>query len=110
MTDAVHDIRIGAPNSATKGEIIELKAMIRHPMESGYRRDQFGRQIPRLIISAFECRYNARPIFKAEFHPAIAANPYLSFFTTATESGVLEFRWTDQNGETTVERVHLEVA
>ena len=93
-------IRLAVPSSAARGEVIELKALIQHDMESGFRRGSRGEAIPRDIITRFECRYNSDLIFAADFHPAIAANPILTFYTEATESGDLDFRWTDQNGET----------
>ena len=102
-------IRIAAPSSATRGEVIELKALIRHPMETGYRRDRYGEQIPRNILKRFECRYNDELVFAADFFPAVAADPFLAFYTRATESGTLEFRWVDQHGEVSTEQVSLEV-
>ena len=57
-----------------------------------------GEVIPRDIITSFTCRYNGREIFRAELFPAISANPYLSFFTTATESGSFAFEWIGDNG------------
>lgn len=92
-------IRISAPDTASRGEVIELKAMIQHPMETGYRRGASGEEISRNIITRFECSYNGETVFAADFHPAIAANPFLTFYTTATASGTLEFVWTDQAGE-----------
>lgn len=91
-------IRLAVPESATKDEIIEIKALIQHDMESGYRRDARGKVIPRDIIRRFECAYNGVAVFTAEFGPGIAANPYLNFYIKATESGSLDFIWTDQNG------------
>ncbi len=105
----MNTIRLAVPDKATRGEIIEIKAMIQHEMESGHRPDEYGRPIPRFIIKHFECRYNDRVVFRAEFFPAIAANPFLSFFTRATESGTLEFRWIDQDGGVATELVELEV-
>lgn len=102
-------IRIAAPARATKGEVIELKAMIRHPMETGYRRDRYGEQIPRNILKRFECRYNGDVVFTAEFFPSVAADPFLTFFTTASESGTLEFRWTNLDEQVFAESVALEV-
>ena len=102
-------IRIAAPKSASAGEVIELKALIRHPMETGYRRDRYGEQIPRHILKRFECRYNGELVFAADFFPAVAADPFLVFHTVATESGVLEFRWVDQDGQSFAETVKLEV-
>ena len=92
-------IRISAPDTATKGEVIELKAMIQHPMETGYRSNSRGEEIARDIIRRFECRYNGETVFASEFNPGVAANPFLTFYTKATESGTLEFVWTDQDGE-----------
>lgn len=102
-------IRIAAPETATRGEVIELKAMIQHDMETGYRRDEYGRPIPRDILKLFECTYNGESVFQAEFFPGIAANPFLSFHTTATESGTLLFRWVDQSGQEWSEQAQLEV-
>ncbi|MEM5516205.1 thiosulfate oxidation carrier complex protein SoxZ [Henriciella sp. AS95] len=93
-------IRISAPDTARKGEVIELKALIQHPMETGYRRNNRGEVIERDIIKTFKCTYDGETIFEATFHPGIAANPFLTFYTRATTSGTLEFRWTDQKGET----------
>ena len=101
--------RIAAPAQATAGEIIQLKVLIRHPMETGYRRDLYGKQIPRDILKRFECRYNDETVFAAELFPAVAADPFLTFYTRATESGVLEFRWIDQNGNVTSETRQLDV-
>ena len=102
-------IRIAAPAQAQAGEVIELKAMIRHPMETGYRRDLYGRPIPRDILKRFECRYNGELVFAAEFFPAVAADPFLTFYTTATESGLLEFSWVGQDGHRFSDSVALEV-
>ena len=105
----MNTIRISAPATANQGEVIELKAMIRHPMETGYRRNQYGEQIPRDILTRFECRYNGETVFAADFFPSVAANPFLTFHTVATESGTLEFRWTDQAGNVSTETSDLEV-
>jgi sulfur-oxidizing protein SoxZ len=109
MKSAVSTIRIAAPGRASKGEVIELKAMIRHPMETGYRRDRYGKQIPRHILKRFECRYNGEVVFAADFFPAVAADPFLTFYTIATDSGSLEFRWIDQDDAVFADTVALEV-
>lgn len=103
-------IRISAPEKAKKGEVIELKALIQHPMESGFRRGSRGEVIQRDIITKFECRYNDETVFSADFFPAIAANPLISFFLRAEASGTLIFRWTDQHGESWEESRDISVA
>ena len=89
---------IKVPPKAKRGEIIEIKTLISHIMETGFRRDNVGKPIPRNIITQFTCTYNGEEIFRADLHPAIAANPFISFFTTATESGTIAFEWTGDNG------------
>lgn len=102
-------IRISAPETAKRGEVIELKAMIQHPMETGYRRNEQGKIIPRDIITSFRCSYNGTVVCEAEFFPGTAANPFVSFFARATLTGSLDFTWTDQDGKTWSERRALTV-
>lgn len=101
---------INVPANARRGEIIEIKALVSHPMETGYRRTQYGTVIPRDIIRQFVCTYNGEQIFRAEFHPAIAANPFIAFTTVATESGTIAFRWTGDNGFALTESAKISVA
>ena len=89
---------INVPSRARRGEIIEIKTLISHTMETGFRRTQVGALIPRDIISRFACTYNGTEVFRAELHPAISANPFIVFSTIAVESGTLEFQWTGDNG------------
>ena len=100
---------IQLPATARRGEVIEVSALIAHPMETGYRPGADGRVLPRDIVRRFACRYNGELVFAAELHPAIAANPYLAFHTVATESGTLEFEWTGDQGFRQVERRPLQV-
>jgi sulfur-oxidizing protein SoxZ len=100
---------VNVPARARRGEIIEIKTLISHPMETGYRRTQVGAPIPRDIIRLFVCTYNGVEVFRAELHPAIAANPFLAFSTVATESGTLAFRWTGDNGFEATESVTISV-
>jgi sulfur-oxidizing protein SoxZ len=89
---------INVPRRARRGEIIEIKTLMSHIMETGYRHTADGEVVPRDIITSFACRYNGVEIFRADLFPAIAANPFITFFTTATESGKFEFEWIGDNG------------
>src|SRR6266581_981482 len=89
---------MGAAAGLGLGAVIEIKTLISHPMETGYRRTQLGARIPRDIIRLFVCSYNGTEVFRAELHPAITANPFFVFSTVATESGTLTFQWTGDNG------------
>jgi sulfur-oxidizing protein SoxZ len=100
---------IHVPTTAKKGDVIEIKTLISHVMETGYRTGVTGAPIPRDIIDDFVCTYNGEEVFRAKLFPAIAANPYITFFTTATESGTLAFSWTDLHGATQVQTAEITV-
>ena len=102
--------RIVMPAKATAGEIIEIKTLVQHPMETGYRRTDMGAPIPRDIIERMTVTYDGATIFAAEMGPGVAANPYFAFTTRASRSGEVVFTWTDGRGATTIERRQLEVA
>jgi sulfur-oxidizing protein SoxZ len=102
--------RIGVPPSAKSGEVIEIKTLIQHIMETGHRHDNMGRPIPRDIINRLVVTYDGAEIFRADIFPGIAANPYFAFSTIATSTGDVVFQWTDDKGETTTERRKLNVA
>ena len=91
---------VNVPKTAIRGEIIDIRAMVAHVMETGYREGVNGTVIPRNIIKRFVCKYAGEEIFSAELFPAIAANPFLTFTTVATASGTITFEWTDDKGET----------
>ena len=100
---------INVPARARRGEIIEIKTLISHVMETGYRRTQLGARIPRDIIRRFVCTYNGTEVFRAELHPAIAANPFIVFSTVARESGTLAFHWTGDNSFSATESTAIVV-
>jgi sulfur-oxidizing protein SoxZ len=98
------------PEKASKGEVIEIKTLISHPMESGFRKDEAGKLVPRRIINRFVCTYNGEVIFESDWHPAVSANPYLAFTAIATESGAIAFSWTDDDGSVYAATARIEVA
>jgi sulfur-oxidizing protein SoxZ len=89
---------INVPAKAKRGDVIEIKTLMSHIMETGYRRTATGEIIPRDIITSFACRFNGVEIFRADLFPAIAANPFVTFFTVATESGKFDFEWIGDQG------------
>jgi sulfur-oxidizing protein SoxZ len=101
--------RIRLPANIKKGEVIEVKTLVTHAMESGQRKDANGQVIPRKILNKFVCTYNGKEVFRADLWPAISANPYIAFFIKATDSGTLEFAWTDDDGSVIKESAKIEV-
>jgi sulfur-oxidizing protein SoxZ len=91
--------RVTVPPAVKRGEAIEVRISIRHPMETGFRVDDVGKTIARNTIREFVCRYNGAEVFRASLGSGIAANPYLRFFVAAADSGELVFEWVDDAGE-----------
>ena len=100
---------VNVPRNARRGSVVEIKALIAHPMETGYRPGPDGRLVPRNIVTRFTCRYGDEVVFRAELHPAVSANPYLAFTTIARESGTLVLTWDGDDGFHQVETVPIEV-
>ena len=100
---------INVPPKAKRGTVIEIKTLISHDMETGFRPDSTGKLLPRDIITDFVCKYNGEEIFRAELHPAIAANPFFTFTTIATASGTLTFEWSGDNGFSARETARITV-
>lgn len=97
------------PAEAKRGDVIEVRALIGHPMETGFRVGADGQRVPRDLIRRFTCRYDGEVVFAAELFAATAANPYLAFHTVATASGTLVLRWEGDNGFVHSETVALRV-
>jgi sulfur-oxidizing protein SoxZ len=89
---------VRVPQAAKRGEVIEIRTLVGHAMETGFRRASSGELVPRDIVRSLVCTYNGAEVFRAELHPALAANPLISFTAVATESGTFEFRWSGDNG------------
>jgi sulfur-oxidizing protein SoxZ len=89
---------INVPKKAKNGGVIEIKTLMSHIMETGYRHTASGEVVPRDIITSFTCRFNGEEIFRADLFPGTAANPFISFFTVASKSGKFDFEWIGDNG------------
>jgi sulfur-oxidizing protein SoxZ len=103
------DARVTVPAEVQRGKPFEVRILIRHPMETGYRSDEMGRSIRRNVLHRFSCRYGGELVFTARMGPGVAANPYLRFFVTARESGELVFEWADEAGAAGNERAVVTV-
>lgn len=100
---------VNVPARARRGEIVEIKTLAAHSMETGFRRTQLGELIPRDIIRQFVCTYNGAEIFRVDLHPAVAANPLIAFTTVATESGTITFQWAGDHGYAVTETASIRV-
>jgi sulfur-oxidizing protein SoxZ len=101
--------RIQVPPTARRDEVVEVRTLIAHTMETGYRAGSDGRTLPRDILRRFTCRYNGELVFSADLYPAIAANPYLAFSLRASASGTLSFTWEGDHGFVQTESASITV-
>jgi sulfur-oxidizing protein SoxZ len=101
--------RIRVPKQAKKGEVVEIRALLEHPSESGWRRDDEGKVYPRNIVTSFLCTYGGEAVIKGDLRRGVSRNPYFSFWLRAHETGELVFRWEDESGKVFVEKATLEV-
>lgn len=101
--------RVQIPKAAKRGDVVEIRIAIQHPMETGFRFDDAGKAAPKNVVNKLVCTYNGTEIFRADMGSGIAANPTLTFFTVAQDSGELVFDWVDDKGEKGSERARLTV-
>jgi sulfur-oxidizing protein SoxZ len=101
--------RVRIPSPIKAGDVIEVKTLISHIMETGQRKGGDGKLIPRNIVHSFIARFNGAEVFKAELQPGISANPYLAFHMRVPGPGDLEMTWLDDGGSKVVETVKIAV-
>ena len=101
--------RIRVPKQAKRGQIVEIRALLEHPNESGWRRDDQGNAYPRKIVTTFACSYAGAEVVRGDLRRGISANPYFAFFIRAAESGDILFRWEDEAGRVFEEKARLDV-
>lgn len=102
--------RVKVPASAAAGEVITIKTLISHQMESGQRKDADGNVIPRSIINRFTCEFNGESVIDVTMQPAISTNPYFEFDATVPEAGEFKFTWYDDDGSVYETTKAIEIA
>lgn len=102
--------RVKVPKSAKAGEVVTLKTLISHPMESGQRKDKDGKVIPRSIINRFTCDFNGQNVIDITIDPAVSTNPYFEFDAKVDAKGEFKFTWYDDDGSVYEDVKPIEVA
>lgn len=102
--------RVRVPKTASAGDVITIKTLISHPMESGQRKDKNGELIPRSIINRFEATFNGTSVIDVTMEPAISTNPYFEFDAKVPESGEFAFTWYDDDGSVYEDKQSIEVS
>ncbi|MFQ3622452.1 MAG: thiosulfate oxidation carrier complex protein SoxZ [Acetobacteraceae bacterium] len=109
MAAPIGQPRVRLPSGVKAGDVVEIRTLITHPMETGQRRDTAGAVIPRDIIRSFVARFDGQEVFRMDLHPAVSANPYIAFAFRAERSGTFEFTWTNDEGARATARAELRV-
>lgn len=102
--------RVKVPKKASAGDVIVIKTLLNHKMETGLRKDKEGNLIARKIINKFQCEFDGAEIFSCDIDPAISANPYIQFTAKVEKSGTFKFVWTDDDGSTVESEKPIEVS
>lgn len=103
--------RVKVPKKASAGDVVTIKTLISHPMESGQRKDsKTGELVPRQIINKFTVTFNGELVMSADIEPAVSANPYFEFEMKIPESGTVAFEWVDDDGSVYTEEKSITVA
>jgi sulfur-oxidizing protein SoxZ len=102
-------IRIRVPKLAKRGEVVEIRTLLEHLNESGWRRDEAGKIYPKKIVTRFVCTYGGVEVIRGDLRRGVSRNPYFSFWLRAEQSGELVFRWEDEGGGVFEEKARLEV-
>lgn len=89
---------VTVPSSARVGEVVEVRLLAQHPMETGYRRGSDGEVLVRDLLRRVECHFDGELVMRAELHAAVSANPYLAFHLKLPRSGVLTVSWAGDRG------------
>ena len=99
MSAPIGQPRLRLPSQVKAGDVIEIRTLINHVMETGQRRTPEGQEIPRDIIKRFEVRFEGELVFSMDLATAISANPYIAFPFRAERPGRFEMVWTNDAGE-----------
>lgn len=90
--------RLIVPPLVRAGEEFQVRLLIQHPMETGFRRDVQGDIIEANLLESLSLDFEGQPVFTARSMNALTANPFLAFVVAIKQSGSFNARWRDQRG------------
>jgi sulfur-oxidizing protein SoxZ len=83
-----------------QGDVTDVRILMAHEMETGTRKDPAGNTIPAHFIQLVTVTHNGKTVFSAQWGPAIAKNPFLSFkFKGAKAGDKIQVTWVDNKGD-----------
>ncbi|MEM9577895.1 MAG: thiosulfate oxidation carrier complex protein SoxZ [Pseudomonadota bacterium] len=102
--------RVKLPKTVKPGEVVTVKTLITHKMESGHRRGDTGDLIPRSIINRFTADFNGQNIIDIAMEPSISTNPFFQFDAVVPEAGRFDFAWYDEDGSVYTDSKEIAIA
>ena len=91
-------VRVQWPDNISSGQVVKVRMLIQHPMDTGYLQDFSGKLVPRNVIQWLTCTLGGQEVFRVETSSGVSANPYFEFFVRATQTAEFKIEWTDDNG------------
>lgn len=83
-----------------KGGAVQVKALMKHPMETGLRKDKAGNKIPAHHITEVTIQAGGKILMSANYGPAVSKNPYISMVVSGPNKGdTLNVAWVDNKGK-----------
>lgn len=100
----------GPRKPVAAGSVVQLKTLIKHPMESGLRKDSAGNPIPEHYIKSVKATYDGKTVLSADWTAGISSNPFFAFYVRASKTGPVTVTWEDSMGKTFESTAELKVA
>ena len=84
-----------------QGDKTTVRVLVSHEMESGQRRAADGKVVPAWFIQTIKGEHNGKPVFSAQWGPAVSTNPFTQFVFKGGKAGdKVKVTWIDNKGET----------
>ena len=90
--------RIQWPERVLAGDVVKVRLLVQHPMDTGYLQDLLGKLVPRNVIQSLTCTWGQHEVFRVEPSSGISANPLFEFFVRAEQTDEMHVEWTDDRG------------
>lgn len=90
--------RVQWPEKISSGDVVKVRMLIKHAMDTGYLQDFTGKVVPRNVIRLVTCTLGDKEVFRIEPSSGISANPFFEFYVRATATAEFKIVWTDDKG------------
>ncbi len=90
--------RVQWPDRIAPGDVVKVRLLIQHPMDTGYLQDLQGKLVPRNVIRQLTCTLGKQEVLRVEPSSGIAADPYFEFYLRADQTAEFRAEWQDDRG------------